>query len=94
MNDLNWYRQNQQTIRADCYSGLMDRLSTDPDVSLKDIGSKVTILPSTMPGSPRYMKAKMQDAMTIVRKRGKPEYFITFTCNPKWPDILDLLEAG
>jgi ATP-dependent DNA helicase PIF1 len=94
MNDLNWYRQNQQTIRADCYSGLMDRLSTDPDISLKDIGSKVTILPSTMPESPRYIKAKMQDAMTIVRKRGKPEYFITFTCNPKWPDILDLLEPG
>ena len=40
------------------------------------------------------MKAKMQDAMTIVRKRGKPEYFITFTCNPKWPDIHALLEPG
>ena len=72
----------------------MDRLSTDPDVSLKDIGSKVTILPSTMPGSLRYMKAKMQDAMAIVRKRGKPEYFVTFTCNPKWPDIQNLLKPG
>jgi len=65
----------------------MDRLSTDPDISLKDIGSKVTILPSTMPGSPRAMKARMQDAIAIVRKRGKPEFFITFTCNPKWPDV-------
>jgi hypothetical protein len=36
----------------------------------------------------------MQDAMTIVRKRGKPEYFITFTCNPKWPDIQNLLKPG
>ena len=94
MNNLNWYRQNQQTIRADCYSGVMDRLSTDFDTSLQDMGSKTTILPSTMAGSPRYMKAKMQDAMAIVRKRGKPEYFITFTCNPRWPDIQNLLKPG
>ena len=40
------------------------------------------------------MKAKMQDAMAIVRKRSKPEYFITFTCNPKWPDIQNLLKPG
>jgi len=72
----------------------MDRLSTDPDTSLKDIGSKVTILPSIMPGSPRAMKARMQDAMVIVRKRGKPEFFITFICNPKWPDVQNLLEPG
>ena len=36
----------------------------------------------------------MQDAIAIVRKRGKPEFFITFTCNPKWPDIQNLLEPG
>lgn len=36
----------------------------------------------------------MQDAMTIVRKKGKPEYFITFTCNPKWPDLQSLLKPG
>ena len=28
-----------------------------------------------------------QDAMTIVRKYGKPDLFITFTCNPLWDDI-------
>jgi hypothetical protein len=29
-----------------------------------------------------------QDAMSIVRKFGKPDLFITITCNPKWPEIL------
>ena len=28
-----------------------------------------------------------QDAMTIVRKYGKPDLYITFTCNPLWDDI-------
>lgn len=28
-----------------------------------------------------------QDAMAIVRKFGKPDLFITFTCNPNWIEI-------
>ena len=28
-----------------------------------------------------------QDAMSIVRKYGMPELFITFTCNPQWEEI-------
>lgn len=27
--------------------------------------------------------------MAIVRKYGKPDLFITFTCNPKWPETVD-----
>ena len=33
------------------------------------------------------MPQMYQDAMAIVRRYGKPDLFITFTCNPKWPDI-------
>ena len=28
-----------------------------------------------------------QDAMAIVRKKGKSDLFIRFTCNSKWPEI-------
>lgn len=28
-----------------------------------------------------------QDAMAIVGATSTPSYFITFTCNPKWPEI-------
>jgi len=28
-----------------------------------------------------------QDAMAIVSCYGKPDLFVTFTCNPKWPEI-------
>ena len=33
------------------------------------------------------MLARFLEAMTIVRKKGRPTLFITFTCNPKWPEI-------
>ena len=32
------------------------------------------------------MNEKSQDAMTYVRKFGRPD-LITFTCNPEWPEI-------
>lgn len=35
-----------------------------------------------------------QDAMTYVRKYGRPDLFITFTCNPNWPEIQELLLPG
>ena len=32
-----------------------------------------------------------QDAMTICRHYGNLDLFITFTCNPKWPEITKTL---
>ena len=56
------------------------------------VGSQV-ILSSTFTGGPRYMRQLYQDAMAIVRKKGKPDLFITMTANPKLPEIIaELLE--
>ena len=33
-----------------------------------------------------------QDAMAICRWAGYPDLFLTFTCNPKWPEIVSFLE--
>lgn len=38
------------------------------------------------------MQENYEDAMSIVRALGKPDLFITFTCNPLWPDIQQELE--
>lgn len=40
------------------------------------------------------MHERTQDAMTYVRQYGRPDLFITFTCNPKWKDIKDVLYPG
>jgi hypothetical protein len=35
-----------------------------------------------------------QDAMAMVRKFGKPNLFVTLTCNPKWKEITNALLLG
>ncbi|GFT90933.1 ATP-dependent DNA helicase [Trichonephila clavipes] len=40
------------------------------------------------------MQEYIQDALIFVREYGRPCLFITFTCNPKWPEITSLLLPG
>ncbi|EIW66351.1 hypothetical protein TREMEDRAFT_65629 [Tremella mesenterica DSM 1558] len=52
-NRLRWIRENQTTLRADSYKGLVD--AVDAGIPLADVGKKV-VLPSTFAGSPRGCK--------------------------------------
>lgn len=54
--------------------------------SSTEIGQLV-ILPSSFTGGPRYLHETTQDAMTYVKNYGKPDLFITVTCNPNWKEI-------
>nr|XP_025887491.1 uncharacterized protein LOC112941712 [Solanum lycopersicum] len=84
-----YIRNNQSKLRADLYSGLMDAiLRGDSDCSL--VG-KTVILPSSHTGGPRYRAQNYQDAMAICRWARYPDLFLTFTCNPKWPEINEML---
>ena len=58
-----------------------------------NVGMKV-ILPATVYGSPRSYSEAFQDAMSIVGQLGKPDVFITFTSNSKWPEIKSALNPG
>ena len=40
------------------------------------------------------MRQQYQDAMAICRHFGKPDFFITFTCNPNWDEIREALLPG
>uniref|UniRef100_A0A7N2ML21 Helitron helicase-like domain-containing protein n=1 Tax=Quercus lobata TaxID=97700 RepID=A0A7N2ML21_QUELO len=53
---------------------------------------KRIVLPSSFTSDPRYMIHNYQDAMAICRWAGNPGLFLTFTCNPKWPEIVSSLE--
>ena len=55
---------------------------------------QLVILPSSHVGSPRYMHEKTQDGMTYVKTFGRPDLFLTFTCNPKWKEIRDNILEG
>ncbi|GBM60230.1 hypothetical protein AVEN_273536-1 [Araneus ventricosus] len=43
--------------------------------------------------SPRHIQQNYQDAMAMVRKFGKPDLFLTFTCNPSRSEILNSMEG-
>ena len=40
------------------------------------------------------MRQNYEDAMAIVARYGRPDLFITMTCNPKWQEIVDNLHPG
>lgn len=88
---LNWERHNQTTIRAADYQDLRDAFATDGDAA--QVGRRI-VLPATYTGSDRYFHEREQDAMSYVSKFGRPDLFITVTCNPKWPEIQENLFAG
>lgn len=81
---LFWLRTNQDKLRSDVYQGIVDAAAHGLD--LDEIGN-LSILPSSFRGGPREMWQLYQDAMAIVRSCGKPDLFITMTCNPMWPEI-------
>ncbi|XP_074352330.1 uncharacterized protein LOC141691493 [Apium graveolens] len=84
-----WVRTHQNKLRTKLYSGLMDAVHRG-DSDIFTVGKSV-ILPSSHTGGPRYRAQNYQDAMAIYRSVGYPDLFITFTCNPKWPEINDML---
>ncbi len=85
-----WLRRNRDRFRAEILCGLQDAVNRgDTDASLY---GKRTILPSSFVGGPRYMMQIYQDSMAICRAMGYLDLFITFTCNPKWPEIRHFLD--
>lgn len=90
---LDYQRFNQKQLRVDSYKGLSDYLAYAAEQRQLPPG-KVVILSSCFPGSPRAMVQNYQDAMAICRKYGKPDIFITFTCNPAWKEITRELSPG
>ncbi|XP_026476448.1 uncharacterized protein LOC113382110 [Ctenocephalides felis] len=92
---LRFIKFNQAKLRAEEYIHLRDAVLGNVD-AMNDISHIGTayILPSSYIGSPRHMQEYIQDAMAYVRAYGRPDLFITFTCNPKWDEIKKLLMPG
>ncbi|KAF7844525.1 uncharacterized protein G2W53_001430 [Senna tora] len=47
-----------------------------------------------VPDTAGDMSERFQDAMRVVGVSGKPDIFLTMTCNPSWDEIRDLLLPG
>ncbi|XP_071035395.1 uncharacterized protein [Parasteatoda tepidariorum] len=84
---LRYIKFNQAKLRSEVYIHLRDAIIRNVDATndVNNIGTAY-ILPSSI-GSPRHMQEYIQDAMTYVRAYGRPDLFITLTCNPNWDEI-------
>ncbi|XP_057296296.1 uncharacterized protein LOC130625260 [Hydractinia symbiolongicarpus] len=92
-NNLNYIQANQTNLRVDSYEGLVDHLNARAEERGLQPG-RIVVLPSSFQGSPRATAQNYQDAMAVIGKFGKPDFFLTFTCNPKWREITENLFAG
>nr|XP_028962184.1 uncharacterized protein LOC114826273 [Malus domestica] len=84
---LDFIRANQDSLRTECLKGIHEALKAG-NAAGSAVGKRV-ILPTSFTGSARYMINNYQDAMAICRQFGNPDLFITFTCNAKWPEIIE-----
>ncbi|KAL6839328.1 hypothetical protein ACP4OV_031000 [Aristida adscensionis] len=82
---LDYIRHNQRDLRAELYQGLVDALHAGEGRS--DKVGKRTVLSTSFIGGPRDMRRRYMDATALVRKYGKPDIFLTMTCNPNWDEI-------
>ena len=91
-NRCNYHRQHQSKMRAETYQILQNHVTGIEDFEGR-VGRRI-VLPSTFIGSTRHMQQSYQDAMAIVARFGKPDIFMTVTCNPKWKEIQENLYPG
>jgi hypothetical protein len=89
---LFYIHNNQGPLRATIYGGVADAIANN-DVNIENLG-RLIVLPSSFIGGHRHMAQLYQDSMAIVRQYGKPDLFITMTCNPKWEEIVGALKPG
>lgn len=89
---LDFYKTQQSHIRSELYQGIVDIVNAGETRGDK-VGKRI-VLPSTFIGGPRDMRRRYLDAMNLVQHFGKPDLFITMTCNAEWKEIKEELMEG
>ncbi|XP_027088739.1 uncharacterized protein [Coffea arabica] len=87
---LDFHRNRQNNIRSEVLQGVLESICIGQTGASK-VGRR-TILPASFIGGPRDMRRRYLDAMSLVQKYGKPDIFLTMTCNPAWKEIQDNLK--
>ncbi|XP_042958175.1 uncharacterized protein LOC122293757 [Carya illinoinensis] len=82
---LDYFRSKQQHIRSELYQGIVDTITLG-ETDASNVGKRI-ILPSSFIGGPRDMRKRYMEAMALVQRYGKPDIFLTMTCNPNWQEI-------
>jgi len=86
-NRLSYLIKNQADIRMESIQGICDAISKGSTHG--DEMGKMTVLPASFTGGRRYMIQNYHDGIAICREYGPPDFFVTFTCNPKWLEVAE-----
>jgi hypothetical protein len=86
-NMLSYILNNQGNLHTEHFQGITDAINRGCS-SDREIG-KAIILPASHTGGTRYMIQNYHDSIAICRVFGPPDLFFTFTCNTKWPEIVN-----
>ncbi|WVZ80033.1 LOW QUALITY PROTEIN: hypothetical protein U9M48_027548, partial [Paspalum notatum var. saurae] len=84
--------RNQDKLRAEYLQGIFDAIEKGLSEG-NQVGKRI-FLPSSHTGKRRYIIQNYHDGIAICRVYGPPDLFITFTCNPKWPEITAVILRG
>ncbi|ONM58870.1 Retrotransposon-like protein [Zea mays] len=84
---LHYIAQNQRNLRMESIQGIADAVSRGC-INGDEMGKRV-VLPASHVGGRRYMIQNYHDGLAICGKYGPPDFFVTFTCNPSWPEITE-----
>lgn len=84
---LQYFKRNQSLFRSETYTRLRQQLGGGAPA--RHIGSPATHLPSSFGRGARYFRELYADAMALPAKYGGIDFFVTFTCNPAWPEIVN-----
>ena len=87
---LHYLWLNQKKLRSSSYAAIQ-KAATRAGAKMAEQGSRIFI-PATFTGGKRYMKQHYYDVMALCKYHGFPDIFITFTCNPKWPEVTRYLK--
>ncbi|RCV18220.1 hypothetical protein SETIT_3G282400v2 [Setaria italica] len=92
---VDWYIK-VESMRLDWYSKPTHQALICVDLYQADAskaGLRI-VLSKQFSGSDHDVLSQFMDAMTLVTCYGKPDYFVTMTCNPYWDEIMAELLPG
>lgn len=88
------YMANDENVREGMRLRLFDM--KDMDLSKVHKGGKQGrpfAIPASVPDSPAARRKAGRECLATIGQLGNPDSWVTFTCNPKWREILDMLHA-
>ena len=87
INDLNFHKHKVSSLH---------KISQDSikNPKQRDENKKTVVLSKTFYRSKRFYDDLYLNVMALLREKGNPDYFITFTVNMAWPEITNNLYPG